>query len=208
MRYVSKNTVNRLPKYLHYLQDLKQNGLTRTSSSVIAEALGMTASQVRQDLSAFGNYGAQGYGYDIEKLIANICEIIGVYQPHSIAVVGVGCIGRALLEHMDFTSYNYRVCAAFDIDPNVIGTTINGVQVYSIDVIEEILQRHRVDICMLTVSKSAAKSVASKLNQLKVRGIWNFTNVNLGLDKTETVVENVDFLDSLLTLTYYLKKDI
>ena len=168
----------------------------------------MTASQVRQDLSAFGNYGAQGYGYDIEKLIANICEIIGVYQPHSIAVVGVGCIGRALLEHMDFTSYNYRVCAAFDIDPNVIGTTINGVQVYSIDVIEEILQRHRVDICMLTVSKSAAKSVASKLNQLKVRGIWNFTNVNLGLDKTETVVENVDFLDSLLTLTYYLKKDI
>lgn len=202
---VSKNTVSRLPKYLHHLQELQTKGSKRTSSAQMAEALGLTASQLRQDLAAFGSYGAQGYGYDIDHLIHKIREILGVSHPHNIAVIGVGSIGRALLEHMDFESYHYQVCAAFDIDPNIVGTTINHVNVHPMSELKQILDERAVDICMLTVSKPAAKAVAAQLYDLGIPAIWNFTNTNLGLDESDIVIENVDFLDSLLTLTFYLE---
>lgn len=205
IQYVSRNTVCRLPKYLHHLQELQNRGINRTSSSQMADALGMTASQLRQDLSQFGNYGAQGYGYDISRLSNEIRDILGVNRVHKIAVVGVGSIGRALLEHMDFAAYNYEVCAAFDIDPAVVGTTINHVTVKPMHEMNDILAAEQVDICMLTVSKSAAKTVGETLYDCGVPAIWNFTNTDLGLDETEVAVQNVDFIDSLLALTFYLE---
>ena len=99
---ISPNVINRMPKYLRCLHRLHHNGLERTSSAQIAQIMGTTPSQVRQDLSAFGSFGSQGYGYNIEFLIGEIHKILGLNHKHEIAVIGVGGIGRALLEHMEF----------------------------------------------------------------------------------------------------------
>lgn len=124
---ISPSVIKRMPKYLRILRDLEQDGEARGSSAQIAELLGTTASQVRQDLSAFGSYGFQGYGYNIPCLSTEIEKILGINHKHTIAVIGVGSIGKALIEHLEFERYNYRVCGAFDVNPDVIGTVVNGV---------------------------------------------------------------------------------
>lgn len=206
IRFISPQIINRLPKYLRCLNNLAHQGNERTSSSQLAKILGTTASQVRQDFSVFGSYGAIGYGYSVDKLIREIENIMGVNKTHEIAIIGVGCIGRAMLEHMDFDKYHYNVCAAFDIDPNVIGSAINGVPIYDIAEITTFHKNHPIDICMLTVSRSSAKSVAHQLYHLGISAIWNFTNEDLQLNENDMVIQDVNFLDSLFVLTYYLEE--
>ena len=202
-KIVSDRTINRLPKYLHYLEEMEAKGIDRVSSASIARALGTTASQVRQDLSAFGSYGAQGYGYSIERLRDEIKGILGIDLPHRVAVIGIGSLGHALIEHLDFSKHNFHVFAGFDIDPGLIGTSVNDVPIYSMDDLRTVLMEHHVDVCVLTVPKTVAKGVATQLEKLKVPAIWNFTNVNLSLSE-DIVVQNIDFLDSLFVLSYYM----
>jgi len=206
IKAISPNTISRLPRYLRHLRSLEKSGYERTSSAHMANNMSTTASQVRQDLSAFGTYGSQGYGYNITHLASEIEKILGLHTSHKIAVIGVGGIGKALLEHMDFAKYHYHVTAAFDVNPELIGTEINGVKVYSIDCLPEMMKRHPVDICMLTVSTEAAEVVAKILYRCGVPAIWNFTNVDLNLEHTDMLVQNVNFYDSLFALTYYLEE--
>ena len=202
---ISPLVIGRLPKYLRFLRSLEKKGFDRTSSAAMANAMGSTASQIRQDLSSFGTYGSQGYGYNVSALAMEIEKILGIHERHEIAVVGVGGIGKALLEHMDFTCYNYHVTAAFDVNPELIGSSINGVYVYGMDCFAEMMRKAPVDICMLTVPKASAKEVASKLSQFGVPAIWNFTGEDLDLEQTDVIVQNVNFYDSLFALTYYLE---
>ena len=201
---ISPNTINRMPKYLRCLHTMKNCGLERTSSAQIAQILGSTPSQVRQDLSAFGSFGSQGYGYNIKHLIQEIHRILGLTRNHTIAVIGVGGIGHALLEHMDFEEYNYNVCAAFDISPELVGTLVNGIEIHHINEFSEIAKQENIDICMLTVPKNSAKEVAERIRLAGVPAIWNFTNEDLGCDD-HMVVQDVNFLDSLFALTFYLE---
>lgn len=202
---VSPNVINRMPKYLRCLRAAQERGEKRISSAQIAAALGTTASQVRQDLTVFGSYGSQGYGYNIALLAGEIERILGIDAPHEIAVVGVGGIGRALLEHMDFKRYHYHVTAAFDVNPALVGTTVNGVPVYHMQDFARVIGENPVDICMLTVPKSAAMEVARQAYACHVPALWNFSDEDLKLSGLDMVVQNVNFLDSLFTLTYYLE---
>lgn len=202
---ISPNIINRIPKYLRLLHNMKNNGVDRTSSAQIAQLMGTTPSQVRQDLSAFGSFGSQGYGYNVNSLIFEIDRILGLNEKHNIAVIGVGGIGRALLEHMEFEEYNYQVCAAFDISPELVGTYVNGIEIQHIDSLNEAVKEFNLDICMLTVPQKSAKEIAAKLVSLGIPAIWNFTNEDLGLAQSNLVVQDVNFLDSLFTLTYYLE---
>lgn len=202
-RVISPNVINRLPKYLQCLRNLEEKDHTRISSAQIADILGTTASQVRQDLSMFGSYGAQGYGYNVSALANEIEKIMGINIPHNLVIVGVGCIGKALLEHMDFAKHNYRVIAAFDVDENLIGKTINGIQIYSFDDFRSITQNNPVDICMLTVSRESARFAAQQLYGYNVPAIWNFTGEDLKLNDLDIIVRDVNLFDSLFTLTYY-----
>lgn len=163
---------------------------------------------MRQDLAAFGNYGAQGYGYNIPVLLQEVKKILGLHIHHTIAVVGAGCIGRAMLEHLDYESYNYKVLAAFDVRKDVIGTEINGVSVYDAADMEAWFKTNDVDICILAVPADKARSVAKQLNSFGVPAIWNFTNMDLMQKDMHCVVQNVDFRNSLFTLTYYLENRI
>lgn len=203
--YISPNAVNRLPKYLHYIQEQLEQGADRTTSAKIADTIGATSSQVRQDLGHFGNFGSQGYGYNLKELDQTVQRIIGIHVPHNIAIIGVGSIGRALAEHMDFPKYNFNLCAAFDISPKLDGTKIGGITIRHLSELPEYLENHSIDICILTVSRESAKEVAQLLYEQGIPAIWNFTNTPLDLDDKKITVQNVDFIDSLLALTYYLE---
>ncbi len=205
-KYISSRVINRLPKYSRTLHNLESAGYDRVSSQMIADSLGYTPSQVRQDFSMFGAFGATGYGYNVQGLNREIQNILGIHERHNIVLVGVGGIGRALLEHMEFGTYHYRVLAAFDVDPNIVGQVVNGVQVYHMDDFISFVSEHAVDICMLTVSREAVRNVAKCACQCGIPAIWNFSGVDLEQEFSDVAIQNVNFLDSLFVLTYYLEQ--
>lgn len=205
-RLVSGNTVNRLPKYIRLLDELGRQGISRVSSSEIGRLLGITPSQVRQDLSNFGTYGSQGYGYGVQGLCNGLKSVMGLDHTHRVVIVGAGSIGKALLCHLQFENYHYCVAAAFDTDRNLIGTEIGGTTVYHPDELERIHREKPIDICVLAVPAEAAKMSASIVAKMGIPAIWNLTNVDLGLNQQNIIVEDMHFLDSLFCLTYYLKE--
>ncbi len=203
-QHISDAVIRRLPRYYRYLDELHAKGVVRTSSSSLGTGLGVTASQIRQDLSCFGEFGQQGYGYNIVELRAEIGHILGVDEKHRLIVVGVGHLGHALLQNFDFGQSGFLCDTAFDVSPTLIGTEINNVLIRSMDELEEYCARFKPAVAVVTVPKSAAHEVADRLIAVGVRGIWNFTNVELD---GNALFENVHFADSLLTLNYRITKE-
>ena len=200
---VSTAVIRRLPRYYRNLEELSRAGVVRISSGALSAAMRITASQIRQDLSCFGEFGLQGYGYNVENLRREIGEILGVGQGHRAILLGAGNLGRALMENFHFERTGFTLTAAFDVDPVVIGKTLAGVPVLDLKELEGYLEREGADVAVLTVPGSVAQAVTDRLTQCGVRGIWNFTNMELTTPKS-TVVENVHFADSLLTLGYMI----
>lgn len=200
---VSTAVIRRLPRYYRNLEDLSRAGTVRISSGALSAAMGITASQIRQDLSCFGEFGLQGYGYNVENLRREIGEILGVSQGHRAILLGAGNLGRALMENFHFDRSGFTLAAAFDVDPNIVDTVIAGIPVLDAEQMEHYLQRERVDVAVLTVPSSLAQTITDQLVRAGIRGIWNFTNIELVTPQT-TAVENVHFADSLLTLGYMI----
>jgi len=203
---ISTAVIRRLPRYYRHLEALHQNGVVRISSNALGERTGLTASQIRQDLSCFGEFGQQGYGYNVESLMTEIADIMGMNKGHTAVMLGAGRLGRALLVNFPFSHYGITLEAIYDIDPKLIGTTINGIPVYPTNELNTRLAESPVDIGILTVPPSVASETANRLACLGVKGIWNFTNMELGLHLTDLVVENVHFSDSLLSLSYMISE--
>lgn len=201
---VSNNVIRRLPRYLRKLDDLKASGVSRISSFSLGQQLGLTPSQIRQDFSCFGEFGQQGYGYNVAALRAQIAGIMGMERGFTAILVGVGNIGRAMMENFCFADWGVNLAAAFDIKPALIGTEYNGVHIYGMDELESYLAEHETDIAVLTVPKTAAIPVTERLTKSGIDAIWNFTNVELTEPNSSTIVENVHFSDSLLSLSYYV----
>lgn len=199
---VSNNVIRRLPRYLRKLDDLMAGGISRISSKELGVQLGLTPSQIRQDFSCFGEFGQQGYGYNVEELRSEIGHILGVDQDHHLIMVGVGHLGHALLQNFPFPQTGFTVNAAFDVSEAVIGTTVNGIPVYSAQDLDTYLQQNRVDVVVLTIPQSVAQDTADRLVALGVRGFWNFTNMELSSSDPDVKFENIHFADSLLTLSY------
>lgn len=203
---VSDAVIRRLPRYYRYLDDLHLKGSVRISSSVLGEKMGITASQIRQDLSCFGEFGQQGYGYNVDELRGEIGRILGVDQSHRIIVVGVGNLGRALIQNFRFNDAGFLLEAAFDVSPALVGTDIAGVPVLDTTELERFVPEHKPDVAVLTVPRAAAQQMADRLIGLGVRGFWNFTNVELSSQAENVRFEDVHFADSLLTLSYRITK--
>lgn len=200
---VSTAVIRRLPRYYRNLEELSRAGTVRISSGALSAAMGITASQIRQDLSCFGEFGLQGYGYNVENLRREIGEILGVGQGHRAVLLGAGNLGRALMENFHFERTGFTLTAAFDIDPAIVGKELAGVPILDSKELEHYLEQNGTDVAVLTVPGRAAQMVTDRLVHCKVRGIWNFTNMELSVPKS-TVVENVHFADSLLTLGYMI----
>lgn len=201
---VSNNVIRRLPRYLRKLDELADNGISRISSFELGQQLGLTPSQIRQDFSCFGEFGQQGYGYNVPALRTQIASILGIDRGFNAVLIGVGNIGRALMDNFCFSEWGFKLECAFDIKPELIGTSFKGVPIYSMDYMVEYLQSHHVDVAVLTVPKEVAVPVANSLTSNGVEAIWNFTNVELTEPNSPTLVENVHFSDSLLSLSYFI----
>ena len=201
---VSNNVIRRLPRYLRKLDELTEQGVTRVSSQELGQQLGLTPSQIRQDFSCFGEFGQQGYGYHVPALRAQVAAILGMDRNYRAVLIGVGNIGHALIDNFCFSDWGVRLTAAFDVKPEVIGTTFNKVPVLSMDELPRYLDENEIDIAVLTVPKDAALPVTRILTGHGVEAIWNFTNVELTEPNSSTIVENIHFSDSLLSLSYYV----
>ena len=198
---VSTAVIRRLPRYYRHLSELESSGVVRISSNALGKIMGLTASQIRQDLFCFGEFGQQGYGYKVE-----IGEILGINRGHTLVVLGAGNLGRAIIENFRFSGNGFRVLAAFDVREGVVGTSIAGVPVYHADELETFLKMNPVSVGMLTVPIGAAQEMGDRLAAAGVRGIWNFTNYEITTPSEDVVVESVHFSDSLLTLSYLISQ--
>ena len=199
---ISDAVIHRLPRYYRHLDDLYNRGVVRISSSSLGVKMDITASQIRQDLSCFGEFGQQGYGYNVSELRAEIGHILGIDGGHRLIVVGAGHLCHALLQNFDFEAVGFQVDSAFDVSPALIGTSIRNVAIRSMDELEDYVAACRPDVAVLTVPQQEAQPLASRLIELGIRGFWNFANVELSTDVPGVFFEDVHFVDTLLTLSY------
>ena len=199
---ISDAVIRRLPRYYRHLNELCSRGVVRISSHSLGQEMNITASQIRQDFSCFGEFGQQGYGYNVEELKAEIGHILGVDNDHHLIMIGVGNLGHALLQNFPFSQCGFTVDAAFDVAPAVIGTAVNGVPICSMSELDTFIQSHSVDVVVLTIPQTVAQDTADHLISLGVKGFWNFTNIELSSQVLDVQFENIHFADSLLTLSY------
>lgn len=204
---ISNAVIRRLPRYYRSVDDLHYNGEVRISSHALGKSMGLTASQIRQDLSCFGEFGQQGYGYDVEKLRTALANILGMNNGFKAVIMGAGNLGRALIQNFYFGNNGFTLVAAFDVNPELVGTVMAGTPVYHLDDLEREIARLKPDIGILTTPRSAVSKVANRLIDAGVTGLWNFTNVELKLIHPEkAIVENIHFADSLLALSFMLSR--
>ena len=198
--------IKRLPRYYRYLSELLNQGITRISSNALSEKMNVTASQIRQDFNYFGGFGQQGYGYNVEHLYSQIGDILGLNDGDTMVIVGAGNLGTALANHDTFEKRGFKLIGIFDNDPSVIGTTVNGRKIMSVDKLESFLKENRVDIGVITVPHTAVEETAEKLVNNGVKGLLNFSYMELKFDK-DIAVENVHLSDPLMTLSYRIKQN-
>ena len=203
-QHVPDPVARRLPRYYRYLNDLYHKGVVRVSSTSLGGKMGITASQIRQDFNHFGGFGYQGYGYDVGELRSQIGHLLGLENHYRAIVIGAGNLGQALMRNFQFHNIDFELEAAFDIAPALVGTEINGVPILPLGELEDYVSSHKPHVAVLTVPQSAAQSVADRLVRSGIRGIWNFTNVELSASNGEVCIEDIHLADSLLTLSYHI----
>ncbi len=201
---VSIPVIKRLPRYHRYLEELKNNGVVRISSRELSSRMGLTASQIRQDLNCFGGFGQQGYGYNIEQLYNEIGNILGINKRSKAIMIGAGNLGHAIATHLHFENRGFELIGIFDNNKSVIGTNVGGRTVMASDELEDFCNREHPVAAILCIPSEYAAENADKLVSLGIKGFWNFTQYDL-VNKYEGVaVENVHLGDSLMTLCYQI----
>ena len=203
---VASPVVGRLPRYYRCLQEMDEQGCYRVSSGTLADRLGLTASQVRQDFSCFGEFGQQGYGYNVKTLLMEIGEILGISRHKSAVIVGCGNLGRAITAHLDFASCGIYLMGAFDPDPELIGTRVGDIAISPVSEMRDFVTCCRPHIAVLTLPGEYAQSTAEDLAAWGVRSFWNLAGREIFFSDPDISVENTSLLDSLLTLSYRLKE--
>lgn len=197
---ISMAVIRRLPKYHRYLKELLKNDIDRISSKDLSEKIGFTASQIRQDLNNFGDFGQQGYGYNVKDLYNQISSILGLTKDYNTIIVGAGNIGQAIANYTNFDRLGFNLKSIFDINPKLIGLKIRNIEVKDIDFLEGYVSENHIDIAILCTPKSAAQNVCDTLVKNGIKGIWNFSPVDLQIPQG-VIVENAHLSDSLLTLS-------
>ncbi len=198
---VSGSVINRLPRYFRHLTDLYESGTERISSKELSERMGVTASQIRQDLNCFGGFGQQGYGYNVEMLRTEIANILGLNRGYTAIMIGAGHMGRTFATNTKFESRGFKLIGIFDNDPDVIGTKITDFTVMDYAGIREFINENKPQMAILTVPKEAMKEVAEDLIHMGIKAFMNFSYTELE-ESEGIIVENVHLSDSLMRLSY------
>lgn len=204
---IPRATAKRLPIYYRYLKLLLDEGTTKISSVDLAEIVKIDAATIRRDFSCFGALGKRGYGYDVAELIEFFAGELNQDNLASVALIGLGNLGHALLNFKFQKTSNVRVSAVFEVNPDLINTIQSGVPVFSMDELEEQIEEQRIDVAMLTVPADAAQTIATRLEASGIKGILNFTPLRLNVSR-KVHVQNVDLTNELQTLLYFIDNDI
>jgi redox-sensing transcriptional repressor len=198
--------LKRVPVYYRFLNDLSAKGITRISSTELAAKVGITASQLRQDLSWFGSFGQQGYGYRVTDLLGEVRRILGLNHLHQLVLVGIGHLGRAISNYRNFKQRGFEIEALFDNDPQVTGEIVNGLIVRDIVALPDYLKHNPIDIGVITVPAVSAQVCAEMLVAGGVKGIWSFAPFALKVP-ADVVVEHVHLGESLLVLSLKMQQN-
>ena len=205
-KYISTSVIKRLPRYYRFLGNLKKQNIKRISSGELARRMNLTASQVRQDFNCFGGFGQQGYGYSIDNLYEEIGSILGIDEPMKAVMFGVGNLGRVVANNMDFTKLGFDLIGTFDVNPEIIGTEVAGMTVLDTACLEEFCREHEPKAAFICGPTSAVKDLTDRLVTLGIEGFWNFSHFDIALEHPNVAVENVHFTDTLMRLSYKIKK--
>ena len=201
-RKISDAVVRRLPRYYRYLDDLHSKGIVRISSNSLGERMGITASQIRQDLSCFGEFGQQGYGYGVHQLCEEIGSILGVDRAHKCILIGAGNLGKAIATHISYNFAGFDLIGIFDNSEQVVGQQIADLRVLPAAGIRRFCSENAPLMAILCVPDSAVKSVVELLYDIGIKSYWNFSHYDIALRYPDTIVENVHLNDSMMTLCY------
>ena len=199
---ISMSVIRRLPRYYRFLKHLKGKGVTRISSTELSTKLGLTASQIRQDLNCFGGFGQQGYGYIVDQLCEEIANILGLSHGYKAILIGAGNLGQAIASHMSFEAEGFKMAGIFDSSPQKIGTTINGNVVLDIAKLDEFCEIEKPVMAVFCVPREAVGALTEHVYNLGIRNFWNFSHYDISMKYSDALVENVHLNDSLMTLCY------
>ena len=197
--------IGRLPLYLRALNRMARNrGAVVTSSKELGEWVGISAAQIRKDISQFGEFGKQGTGYNIEFLGEKLREILQIDRVWDVAIIGMGDIGSALAHYQGFVERGFRVTLAFDIDPKIVGTTIDHILVQDVAEMIDAINEAGVQIAMLAVPADAAQDITDELAKTSVKAILNYATICITVPEGIRV-QYIDPATHLQWMTYYLE---
>jgi len=197
----SDAVVRRLPGYYRHLTELETTGVTRISSQALGKRMGLTASQIRQDINCFGGFGQQGYGYNVPRLKKRIGEIMGLDHEHKMAIVGVGNIGRAIALYPGFRQEGFKIVVLFDTHPDPEEEKMLGLPILPVEKLATYLATYPVEIVVIATPARHAQAVADTVAAAGIPAIWNFAPVDLKVPET-VEISNVHLSDSLMALSF------
>jgi redox-sensing transcriptional repressor len=199
---VSMSVIRRLPRYYRFLRYLKKTGVTRISSTELSAKLGLTASQIRQDLNCFGGFGQQGYGYIVSQLCDEIANILSLSSQYPAILLGAGNLGSAIGAHMSFQEEGFHLIGIFDQSSDRIGMELANLKIRDVAELEKFCKKEKPVMAIFCVPRDAAAELAEKLYGLGIRSFWNFSHYDIAMQYPDAVVESVHLNDSLMTLCY------
>jgi len=199
--------IDRLPIYARALASLDRAGREVVSSQELGAQLGVTPAQIRKDLSYFGRFGKQGRGYNVRRLLEELRQILGLDREWTMVVIGVGQLGRAILQYGGFAPQGFRIVAAFDADPSVVGETIDDLVVKPVADLPAVLQAIRVDIGIVATPASSAQQVIDALVAAGVHAILNYAPIAAQVPP-HVHIKDIDPVLALQSMTFYLKNEV
>ncbi len=202
---ISAYVIKRLPRYYRFLGDLSAAGIKRISSGELAKRMGLTASQIRQDLNCFGGFGQQGYGYNTDILREEIGNILGINNTKKIIVIGMGNLGKAITQHVNFNDKGFSLIGLFDEKESLVGNIVRNIPIRNTNQLDEFCKENHPDAAVLCIPKEAVYPIAEHLIRLGVKGFLNFSHYDLTLNFEGIAVENIHFGDDLMKLSYKIK---
>jgi len=195
--------IGRLPVYLRALQRLSEKGIQTTSSQELGEIVGISAAQIRKDISQFGEFGKQGTGYSIPFLMERLRDILKVHRVWDVVIVGMGDMGHALARYNGFANRGFRISMVFDNDPQKTGQKVGEFEIYDTSTLAEKIKQNKIKIAMLTVPATAAQEMAEQLVKAGVKAILNYAPISLNVPENVRV-QYIDPVTHLQRMTYYL----
>lgn len=201
---IPRKTIYRLSIYLRCLLRLKSNGIRTVSSEALAKGAGVKSTQLRKDLTYFGQFGTRGLGYDVEQLARMISDVLGTKRLQPVILVGVGNLGMALLSYRGFGQEGFEIVASFDIEPNRQRNKVISQPIIDMEQLPGLAAEHGWKIAILTVPTTAAQEVANVLVGAGITGILNFAPIVLQVPE-EVIVNNVNLAIELENLSYFIQ---